>query len=436
VNPKPPTLATPREAAGRRPAATGRPPGRRLIILGSTGSIGTQTVEVVEHLNALHARGRWPHRFDVVGLATGRNTAAVMEQALRLGVRDIALADGAVGGGGGTGAGLRVRRGPDAAERLVREVEADLVVGAMVGSAGLPATLAAVERGIDVALANKETLVAAGALVVPAARRTGARLLPVDSEHCAVWQCLAGQPAGRAGPAACPPLTCGEEVARVILTASGGPFRARSREETYHATPAEALRHPTWAMGPKVTVDSASLTNKALEVIEAHWLFGLEGPRIGVLIHPQSIVHAIVEHADGSAVAQMAAPDMRLPIQAALTHPRRPEGIGRRIDWASLSRLEFDEPDRTRFPALDVAYRCIDLGGTAGAVFNAANEAAVEAFLGGASIPFGRITELAREALEGVGVSPLRDLADVARAEAEARRFVRASLGQDPSVQR
>lgn len=399
-----------------------------MLILGSTGSIGTQTLQVVQHLNALHDRGQWPHRFRVVGLATGRNAAVMAEQAAAFGVKDVAVAHGESELPGS----LRVRRGSSAAEALVREVEADIVLGAMVGAAGLPATLAAVQSGMDVALANKETLVAAGALVVPAARRSGARLLPVDSEHCAVWQCLQG-----GGPQTaenriddCPPLECGSEVARVILTASGGPFRTWTRSQIDAATPAAALKHPTWSMGPKVTIDSASLTNKGLEVIEAHWLFGLQAARIGVLVHPQSIVHSIVEWADGSMIAQLGPPDMRSPIQYALTHPHRPDGASRKLDWASLSRLDFEPPDLERFPALALAYRCIDLGGTAGAVFNAANEAAVEAFLApGSRVSFGRIPDLARRALDSVGVSALRDLADVTDADAAARAFVRRELG-------
>lgn len=415
-------------AAARPSAGDGAAGVRRIVLLGSTGSIGTQTVEVIRHLNALHARGQWPQRYEVVGLAAGRNAAACLEQAREFGVRDVALADG---NGAEAPSGVRLRRGPDAAERLVREVECDLVLAAMVGAAGLPATLAAVQLGRDVALANKETLVAAGALVVPAARASGSRLLPVDSEHCAVWMCLqgAGQETGTSGQGVCPPCEVGDEVARVILTASGGPFRTRSRDEVYHATAAEALRHPTWNMGPKVTIDCASLTNKALEVIEAHWLFGVPGERIGVLVHPQSIVHAIVEYADGSSIAQLAPPDMRTPIQYALTYPARPEGVSRRFDWATLGTLEFAQPDLERFPALRLAWRVIAEGGTAGAVMNAANEAAVEAFIAG-TIPFGRVPELTAAAMDGVGVSPLRGLRDVEETDAEARRFVRAALAQ------
>lgn len=406
---------------------------RRVILLGSTGSIGTQTVDVIEHLNRLHqADGAVSPRYRVVGLASGRNTALMCEQAARLGVKDLAVAT--TDGTCDAPAGSRVRRGTDAAERLVREVECDLVLGAMVGSAGLPATLAAVELGRDVALANKETLVAAGEIVVPAARRSGSRLLPVDSEHAAVWQCLQGDRRGNGAREAtlplCPPDPCGAEIARIVLTASGGPFRTWSAHDTFNARPAQALKHPTWQMGQKVTIDSASLTNKALEVVEAHWLFGIGGERIDVLVHPQSIVHAMVEYADGNLIAQLGPPDMRLPIQYALTFPERPSGVAKRLDLSTLSKLEFAPPDLERFPALKAAYDVIERGGTAGAVFNAANEAAVEAFLSpGASMPFGRIAELSCMALREVGVSGLRSLGDALEADAEARRFVASALG-------
>lgn len=401
--------------------ATQHPVEKRLIVLGSTGSIGTQTLEVIEHLNALADRGQSPVRYRVVGLATGRNAAAMFEQAAKFGVRELALANGVASDPAPTGA--RVRRGESGAEQLVREVECDLVLGAMVGAAGLPATLAAVQLGRDIALANKETLVAAGSLVIPAARASGSRLLPVDSEHCAAWQSLlAGQ------PDACPPMICADHISRMILTASGGPFRSWSASDTYNATPAQALKHPTWQMGPKVTVDSASLTNKALEIIEAHWLFGIPGEKIDVVVHPQSIVHALVEFADGNVIAQFAAPDMRTPIQYALTYPHRSAGMSRKIDWRTLGTLEFSPPDRERFPALDAAYDIIARGGTAGAVFNAANEVAVEAFLDG-RIPFGRIPELSRAALDRVGISPVRAIDDVLAADAEARRMVARELG-------
>ncbi len=385
---------------------------RRVLVLGSTGSIGTQTLQVIEHLNGLHAAGRWPTRYEVVGLAAGRNADLLAEQARRFGVRHTAREDGSA---------------VAAAERLI-ELDCDVVVAAMSGTAGLTATLRAAELGRVIALANKETLVAAGALIVRAARQSGARLIPLDSEHSALWQCL-----GRWCHQA-PPMELGPEVTRAIITASGGPFRTWTREQIAAATPEQALNHPTWRMGPKVTIDSASLMNKALEVIEAHWLFGLDADRIGVLIHPQSMVHAMVEFADGSTVAQLAAPDMRGPIQYALTHPDRPPCPQPRISWPELRRLEFEEPDGDRFPALGLAYRAIRAGGGAGAILNAANEEAVAAFLGpsggGPALPFPQIPIVTAAAMDALGAPPVSTLADVLEADRAARRFVREHLGR------
>jgi 1-deoxy-D-xylulose-5-phosphate reductoisomerase len=395
------------------------PSTRRLIVLGSTGSIGRQTLDVVAHLRSLAEQHGRPPPIEVVGLAAGRRARELHEQAATFGVEHTALCE--AGGEGEAGSATFI--GSDAAERLVREVEADVVMAAVVGAAGLPATLAAVELGRDVALANKETLVAAGALVVPTAQRTGAKLLPVDSEHSALWQCLHAI----AGPDAAPPMAPPPHVAQLILTASGGPFRTASAEAVYNATPAQALAHPTWDMGPKVTIDCASLTNKALEVIEAHWLFGFPSSQLAVLVHPQSIVHSLVETIDGSVLAQLGVSDMRLPIQFALTHPNRAPGHTPRLDLAALSRLDFEEPDEERFPALALARWVIDTGGTAGAIFNAANEAAVEAFLEG-QIPFGRIGELTGHACERVAVTPLRTLGDATHADALARAFVHRQI--------
>lgn len=396
---------------------------RRIIILGSTGSIGRQTLDVVAALNRLHERGRLPFGFRIVGLAAGRSADVLLSQAGSLGVRDVALADA---DGATAPPGTNVRRGPDAAERLVREVEADIVLGAMVGSCGLPATLAAIELGRDVALANKETLVSAGGLVTQACERTGARLLPVDSEHSGVWQCLAARTGGQARP----PFALDHEVSRIILTASGGALRDMTRAEIENATVEQALNHPTWDMGAKVTIDSASLTNKALELVEAHWLFGVASDQLDVLVHPPSIVHAFVEFADGSVLAQLGAPDMRTPIQYALTHPHRVAGRAPRVPWEDLGSLEFTPPDLDRFPALRLGHRVIEEGGTSGAIFNAANERGVQAFLD-RQIPFGQISRLAEAALNQVGVSPIRNLQDAFDADAEARRFVDAHLPRE-----
>ena len=402
------------------------PETRRIILLGSTGSIGTQTIEVVKHLNAQRDPASGLPRFEVVGLATGRNAKAMLEQARALGVRELAIADADAA----APPGARLRAGPDAAERLVREVEADVVVGAMVGFAGLPATLAAVELGRDVALANKETLVAAGSLVVAEARRSGAKLLPVDSEHSGVWQCLLA----RSGVNADPPIHIGSGVSKVILTASGGALRDKPLAEVYNATVEQALAHPTWSMGAKVTIDSASLTNKALEVIEAHWLFGLEADQIGVLVHPQSIVHALVEYADGSVMAQLGSPDMRTPIHYALVHPRRTGSVSKPLDFTALRRLDFSPPDTERFPALKLGFEVIRAGGASGAVFNGANEAAVEAFIQ-RRIPFGRIAELSAAAMDALGAPPLASLQDAIDADREARAFVTESITAGHRVQ-
>lgn len=396
---------------------------RRIIILGSTGSIGRQTIDVIASLNRLHHQGAFPHAFRVVALAAGRNADVLFSQAASLGVNDIALADG---GDIEPPPNANLRRGHDAAERIVREIDADIVLGAMVGSCGLPATLAAIDLGRDVALANKETLVTAGALVIEACARTGARLLPVDSEHSGVWQGLAARTGGDARP----PFGLGDEIARIVLTASGGALRDLSKQEIENATVEQALNHPTWDMGAKVTIDSASLTNKALELVEAHWLFGVESDRLDVLVHPASIVHSFVEFADASVLAQLGAPDMRTPIQYALTHPHRVRGRAPRIPWEDLASLEFAPPDLDRFPALRLGHRVIEEGGTAGAVFNAANERAVEAFLD-RRIPFGQITRFTEAALNQVGVSPIRDLRDAADADAEARRFVDTHLPRE-----
>ncbi len=310
--------------------------------------------------------------------------------------------------------------GPDAATRLVQSVEADLVVAAIVGAAGLPSTLAAIERGRTVALANKETLVAAGPLVMPKVRQHHATLLPIDSEHSAIWQCASDlRPSPHADQTSPPPPV----IRKIILTASGGPFRTASKNDIDHATPKQALQHPTWSMGPKITIDSATMMNKALEVIEAHHLFGLPSTQIQVLVHKQSCVHGLVEFADGSVLAQMGPPDMKTPIQVALTWPNRLEGCGEPLDFTTLSRLDFEPPDPVRFPALDLATRVIDQGGTAGATLNAANEAAVEAFLNH-RIPMGRITELVTEALDAFSPQPLHDLDDVFHADRQAREFV------------
>jgi len=374
---------------------------RRVILLGSTGSIGSSTLEVIEHLRALG------EPIELVALAAGARAEQALEQARRFNVRDVALASEEPIA---APAGVRLEQGANAAQRLVERVArpGDVVVGAIVGAAGLPAILAAIERGCTIALANKETLVAAGSLVMPLARRKGVAILPVDSEHSAIAQCLRSGEAPR-------------EVRRLIITASGGPFRTWSADRMRQATPAEALRHPTWSMGPKVTIDSASLMNKALEMIEAFWLFDVPAERIEPLIHPQSIVHSVVEFSDGSAIAQLSPPDMKLPIQCALTWPRRLDGCAPRLDWAQLRALEFEPVDERRWRAPALARRVMTSGGTAGAILNAANEVAVQAFLD-RRIPFGRIVEVVEEVMDAMTISVVDTLDDVGRADEDARR--------------
>lgn len=377
---------------------------RRMIILGSTGSIGRTALEVVAALGS---------EVRVVGLAAGNNWRLLAEQARRFDVPTVAIAAERSFDElrRSCPAGTRVLAGAEGVVELVREAEADLVLAAIVGAAGLPATLAAVERGLDVGLANKESLVVAGSLLVPLARERGSRLIPVDSEHSAVFQVLQG---GRR-----------EEVDKVYLTASGGPFRTWSPERIAGATLADALEHPTWKMGPKVTIDSATMMNKALEVIEATWLFALRPEQIEVLVHPESIVHAMVEYRDGSVIAQLAPPDMKRPIQYALTYPRRLPGPAAPLRWCEVRRLSFESPDFARFPALRLGYEAARRGGSCGAVLNAANEAAVEYFRRG-QIRFGRIAELTAEIFERHRPIPQPTLEQLQECDAWARREVQA----------
>jgi 1-deoxy-D-xylulose-5-phosphate reductoisomerase len=359
------------------PPSSARP--RRVAVLGSTGSIGTSTLDVIRHL---------PDRLELAGLAAHSKWELLAEQCREFRPPLAVIGD--------SDAYARADRsefpretellcGPDGIARLVSAPDVDVVLSAVVGAAGLSGTWAALEAGKTVALANKETLVVGGPLVMDLAARHGAKVLPVDSEHSAIFQALAGH-----SP---------EEVARVVLTASGGPFRGRTAAELEGVTPEQALRHPTWQMVPKITIDSATLMNKALEVIEARWLFGLAADQIDVVIHPESIVHSFVEFVDGSVLAQLSPPDMRLPIQYALTYPERVPGPARKLDWQALASLQFEQPDRETFAALDLGFEVARRGGTAGAVLNAANEAAVEGFLKG-ELPFLDIARCCRAILD------------------------------------
>lgn len=312
------------------------------------------------------------------------------------------------------GLGVQVYLGVAGLAEMVRREDVDVVLAAIVGAAGLPAVLAAVEAGKQLALANKETLVVAGSLIIPEARKRGVRLLPVDSEHSAIFQ---AKLSGKAN-----------EIRRVVLTASGGPFRNATWGEMERATVADALRHPTWRMGSKITIDSATMFNKALEIIEACWLFDLPPEKVEVVVHPESVVHSMVEFVDGSVLAQMSPPDMRTPIQYALTYPDRLEGIGRKLNLGAGFSLNFEPPDVERFPALRLAYEAARAGGTMGAVLNAANEAAVGAFLAG-RISFVEIFRVVGSTMADHRLQPSPSLDDLLEADRWARRTVHSLIG-------
>ncbi len=385
---------------------------RKLIVLGSTGSIGVSTLEVVEHLNAT---GQIP--IQVVGLAAGKSVDSVIAQARKFNVKNIAMADQASADKVKDALpGVRVFSGPDASRLLVEEVDATDVSAAVVGSAGLPAAIAAVKKGLRIGLANKETLVAAGEIVSPLVKKHKAVLLPVDSEHSAIFQCMEANTTGDMS-----------HIKKIVLTASGGPFRTASKETIENATRAQALKHPTWVMGQKITIDSATMMNKSLEVIEAHWLFDLPAEQIDVIIHPQSIAHSFVEFTDNSVLAQMGPPDMKTPILYALTWPHRGVNCSAAMDWKALSKLEFFPPDHDRFPSINLAYRVIRAGGTSGAIFNAANEVAVAAFLE-QHIRFGRIVRLVEQALDAIPSQKADSLETILEADAKAREYVRKAL--------
>jgi 1-deoxy-D-xylulose-5-phosphate reductoisomerase len=369
----------------------------RVAIAGSTGSIGTQTLDVVR------AEGR--DRYQVVALGAGSSAIALIEQAKEFHPALVAVAD--------PGARREVAQsleplGIEVVDDQSAVVEpADVVINGVVGFAGLPVTIATLRAGRRLGLANKESLIAAGPVVQPLRSTPGAELIPVDSEHCAVHQCL------RSGAA--------REVARIVITASGGPFRGRTADDLADVTVAEALTHPTWSMGPKITIDSSTLMNKGLEVIEAHELFGVEYDQIDVVVHPQSVVHSMAEFSDGSTIAQLSMPDMRLPIGYALGYPQRIATPFGRIDWTSLRRLEFEPPDMVTFRCLGLAYAAGRAGGTAPAWLSAANEVAVDAFLGGL-ISWNQIADVSVAVLDAHDGSTPDTVDDVIAADAEARR--------------
>ncbi len=376
---------------------------KTISILGSTGSIGCNTLKVVEHLGDIR----------VVAMAAGRNMSKFAEQIAKFEPELVSCEDEGCAQIlerelRELGASVpRILLNSDGLVAVATHEQAETVVSATVGAVGFVPTLRAIEAGKRVALANKETLVMAGELMTAAAAKSGAEILPVDSEHNAIHQCLRGEKRS--------------EVKRLILTASGGPFREKTTAEIAAATREEALAHPNWDMGDKITIDSATLMNKGLEVIEAKWLFGFDADQISVVIHPQSIVHSLVEMVDGSIIAQLGVTDMRHAIQYALTYPERRENCLPPLDLAELSRLDFDEPDTERFPCLDLAYEALRTGGTMPTVLNAANEVAVNAFLEG-KIRLSEIAEINASVMRAHKTAAITDLNDVLRTDADARR--------------
>ncbi len=387
----------------------------RLSLLGSTGSIGRNTLQVVREL---------PERPEVVALTAGRNVEQLLEQALEFRPALIALAneeararllEALSAAPGAAGYSPEVLAGPEG-NLAAAQADCDTLVSAAVGVAGLEATFEAVRRGKRIALANKETLVAAGALVMAEAQRSGSAVLPVDSEHNAAHQCL------RAGRA--------DEVERLILTASGGPFRATPREELEGVTPEQALDHPTWKMGARITIDSSTLMNKGFEVIEACWLFDFGPARVQVVVHPQSIVHALVEYRDGSVIAQLGPPDMKLPIRYALSYPaRQPGPADRRLAWDRVRQLDFEPPDYGKFPLLRLAYQAIEQGGVAGCVLNAADEIAVESFLNH-EITYPAIAAVVEQTLELLGAGEASTIEETLEIDRQARAAAKRICGE------
>jgi 1-deoxy-D-xylulose-5-phosphate reductoisomerase len=381
---------------------------KRLAILGSTGSIGVQALDVV---------ARFPGRFEVVALSAGKNVARLAEQVRRFRPRLVAVADDGAAREleALVPAGVDVVPGEAGAVAAASHPDVQFVVAAISGGAGLRSTAAAVEAGKTIGLANKESLVLAGELVMRRAEERGVAILPIDSEHSAIHQSLAGHNR--------------DEVRRLILTASGGPLRTVPQAELRDVTPARALKHPNWSMGDKITIDSATLMNKGLEVIEARWLFGVDPRRIDIVVHPESIVHSMVEYIDGSVVAQLGVSDMRGPISYALAHPERLPLDLPPLDLLRLGRLGFEPPDPARFPAFTLAYRALEIGGTAPAVLSGADEAAVAAFLAG-RCRFTDIADLCAAALEAHAAEPVRSVDQALAASEWGRREAERRVGR------
>lgn len=380
---------------------------KNLAVLGSTGSVGTQTLEVV---------ACFPDRFEVSVLTAGRNADLLIQQAIKFQPKLVVLSDEQAYNQvkeALTGTGIEVSYGEDALVDAVQLDEIDIVLTAIVGSVGLRPTIAAIKRGKDIALANKETLVVAGELIKNLVEEYKVRLLPVDSEHSAIFQCLPGEDSN--------------PIEKIVLTASGGPFRGKSREELEHVTKAQALKHPNWSMGAKITIDSASLMNKGLEVIEAKWLFDLEADQVEVIIHPQSIVHSLVQFQDGSMKAQMGLPDMKLPIQYALTYPDRIQNNFERFNFVNYPSLTFETPDMKTFRNLDLAYQALREGGNRPCVLNAANEVVVAAFLND-EVSFLGMSDIIEETLCQVVQKENLLLEDYLHYDEESRRVARSLI--------
>lgn len=382
---------------------------KRIAILGSTGSIGKNALEVIGSLGP---------EYRVVALTAHRNFQLLADQARKYNPVVVGITNADYHSDLRTamaGADVEILAGLDSLSQIAQRDDVDLVITAVVGAAGLGAVLAAAQKAKTLAIANKEPLVIAGKLLTETAKKAGATILPVDSEHSAIFQSM----------------QCGSvnEVSKIILTASGGPFRTATAEEIQNATIEDALAHPTWNMGPKVTIDSATMMNKALEIIEAHWLFNIPVDKIDVLIHPESIVHSLVEFVDGAIIAQLGRADMRLPIQYALTYPARVKGAGKRLRLDELGKLTFEKPNLKTFKALSLGYEVARTGGSAPVVFNAANEAAVKEFLAG-KIKFGMIVELIEHCLNKHNVKSTLTLQELLEADKWARKEVGECLKQ------
>ncbi|MER2519652.1 MAG: 1-deoxy-D-xylulose-5-phosphate reductoisomerase [Bdellovibrionales bacterium] len=390
-----------------RSATASRP--KSVTILGSTGSVGCQTIDLIE---------RAPEQYEVVALTARKNVAKLAEQAKNLKAKSAVIADESLYQelkDALRGTNIAVSAGAKAVEEAAT-MASDWVMSAIVGAAGLPPTLAAARRGAELAFANKETLVCAGPLMMELVKKHGAKLLPVDSEHNAIWQVFDEERR--------------ESIAKIILTASGGPFRTKTREEMAKMTPEQAIKHPVWSMGAKISIDSATLMNKALEIIEAHFLFQMPSEKIDVLVHPQSVIHSMVEYVDGSTLAQLGSPDMRTPISTTLAWPNRMPAPVAKLDLAKIGQLTFEAPDPVKFPALRLAREAMQKGGTAPAALNAANEIAVQAFLDH-RIGFLDIERINETVMNASPATPLTDLDVLLNADEEARKMATAMVNRN-----